>query len=138
MATMTISRSDLDIAEDIHKFIRTYAPLVQARPFIEAEVHEGRVTLRGHTRSPQARRVLVDNVPDIAGVVALDASQLYDDETLRLELGKVLPRGVRVRVNFGGVAVGGVLPAGTTAEDISAAIKRVPGVRADKLVLQFD
>jgi len=136
MATSTQTRPASDIEEDIRELIRSYDPLKQARPFLEFYAQDGKVTLTGHVRSMQARRVFVDNVPDIPGVTGTDASHLYDDETLRLELGKVLPRGVRVVVNYGMVTIAGKLPPGTTAEQIIEAVKGVPGVRADRVTTE--
>ena len=137
MATATNIRPASDIEEDIRELIRSYDPLKQARPFIDFHAKDGKVTLIGHVRSVQARRVFVDNVPDIPGVKKVDGKKLYDDESLRLELGTVLPRGVWVRVNFGAVAISGSLPSGTSAKEIIKAVKGVPGVRADKIVSEL-
>jgi osmotically-inducible protein OsmY len=137
MPTATQTRPASDIEEDIRELIRSYDPLKQARPFLEFHAKDGKVTLTGHVRSVQARRVFVDNVPDIPGVTKMDDKKLYDDETLRLELGKVMPRGVRVRVNFGAVAINGTLPSDTTAEQIINAVKGVPGVRADRVTSEL-
>lgn len=133
-----IARPIHDIEEDIRRFIRTYDPLKQARPYFEVLVAEdGFVTLRGHVRSVQARRVLVDNVPEILGVTGLDESQLYDDETLRLNLGRLLPRGIRARVNFGHVALHGALPGGVDAAEVIAQVSQEPGIHADTIEFTF-
>jgi osmotically-inducible protein OsmY len=137
MATATNNRPASDIEEDIRDLIRSYDPLKQARPFLDFHVEDGKVTLSGHVRSMQARRVFVDNVPDIPGVKKMDDKKLYDDETLRLDIGKVLPRGVRVRVNYGAVTIAGQLPADASAEDIIRAVKGVLGVRADRVMSEL-
>jgi len=137
MATAIETRPASDIEEDFRELIRSYDPLKQARPFLDFEVKDGKVTLIGHVRSMQARRVFVDNVPDIPGVKKIDDKKLYDDETLRLDLGKVMPRGVRVRVNYGMVTISGDLPKGSSADDIVEAVKGVPGVRADKVTSEL-
>jgi osmotically-inducible protein OsmY len=129
MDTKTQLRPDIDIEEDIREFIRGYPPLRQATPHLEFHSKEGVVTLSSHVRSVQAKRVLIDNVPDIAGVTQVDSTRLYDDESIRLDLGRVLPRGVMVRVNFGHITVYGELPANEDADVIVAHIKAVPGVR---------
>jgi osmotically-inducible protein OsmY len=134
VTTLTDTRPDVDIAEDIRDFIRGYDPLKQARDYFEFSVHEGVVVIKGNVRTIQAQRVLEDGLPDIAGVGRLDSSDLHNDEDLRLHLGK-LPHGVMARVNFGYVVLTGSLPAGTEAEGLIAKVEKLPGVR--KVVTQF-
>lgn len=131
MATAVHVRPASDIEEDIREFIRTYDPLKQSRAHFSFEARDGHVILKGHVKSAQARRVLVDNVPDIKGVVSMDASQLYDDETLRLEIGKVVPPGVLARVNYGSVVLQPLIE--VDKEQVIEAVKRVPGVLPDKI-----
>lgn len=135
-ATLINIRPIVDIEEDIRKFIRSYDPLKQARQYFSYEVDaNGKVTLVGNVRSVQARRVLVDNIPDIAGVTELDDSSFFDDEDMRLELGRLTPSGVIVRVNFGYVVLTGHLPPHTEEAELAAEVAAYPGVR--KVVTKF-
>lgn len=130
-------RPDEDILEDIREFVRGYDPLKRDREYFEYISENGYVTLIGHTRSTKARRVLVDNVPDIEGVLSVDASQLYDDETLRLDIGKVLPIGTFIRVNYGSVVITGSLPEDVDAGALVENVQAVPGVRPDRVETEF-
>lgn len=137
METTVKTRPDEDILEDIREFIRGYDPLKRDRDHLQYTSDKGHVVLIGHTRTTKSRRVLVDNVPDIPGVVSVDSAHLYDDESLRFEVGKVLPRGTFVRVNYGTVVITGTLPKGVEEKAVIEAVKAVPGVRADKVVTEF-
>jgi osmotically-inducible protein OsmY len=130
------TRPDEDILEEIREFVRGYDPLKRDRAHFECSSVNGHVVLQGHTRTTKSRRVLVDNVPDLAGVISVDASQLYDDESLRFDIGKVLPRGTFVRVNYGTVVITGTLPKGVEAQAVVEAVKAVPGVRP-QVVTEF-
>ncbi|NJL95823.1 MAG: BON domain-containing protein [Anaerolineae bacterium] len=137
MDATKVQRPDVDIAADIRRLERSFDPLKQARGHVSTLVQDGHVVLSGHVRSTLARRVLVDNVPDIPGVLSMDASALFDDETLRLKLGHVLPRGVFVRVNYGTVVLTGHLPDSVVLGDLIAKVGAVPGVRPDGVVTEF-
>ena len=137
MDTTLVKRPDVDIEEDIRKFVRSYSPIKQAQGHFEYSVKDGHVTISGHVRSVQAHRVMIDNIPDIEGVVSMDASQFYNDEDLRIKLGTAVSSGVLVRVNYGSVVVTGHLPPGKTADEIIEAVKKAPGVRADRVVAEF-
>lgn len=135
MHEQAVKRPDIDIAEDIRDFLRSYDPLKQARGHFSFLVEDGHVILTGNVRSMQARRVLVDNVPDIPGVVSMDEGGLFDDETIRLELGKAVPRGVLVRVNYGSVVVSFPQPLPNEAEIVEK-VKAIPGVRAERVATE--
>ncbi len=122
-------RPDVDIEEDIAQLIRSYSPLKASRQYFSFKSHAGKVILDGNVRSPQARRVLVDNVPHIPGVTGLDANSLYDDETIRMTVGGLLPTGVFANVHYGAVALTGRLPTDTTSDGLLKTIGAVPGVR---------
>ena len=64
-----------------------------------------------------------------AGVVAVEADDLHSDEALRITLGKLIPPGVLVNVDFGRVVLGGQLPARRKPEALVKKIEAVPGVR---------
>jgi BON domain-containing protein len=125
----TDRRPDLDIEEEIELLIRSFAPLKASRGYIKFKSTNGHIAVEGNVRSPQARRVLLDNIPHIRGVVDCDASQLYDDEIVRIAVGQLLPPGVLASVHYGAIALTGHLPAGASADTIMKAISEVPGVR---------
>ena len=129
MEATAIKRPAADIEEDIREFIRSYDPLKQAKHHFSYMADDnGKVTLSGHVRSVQAHRVLVDNVPDIEGVTSVHASALFDDETLRLEVGKLLPRGVMAKVNYGHVTLYGMMPEDVSPDGVIRTVKAHPGV----------
>ena len=122
-------RPDVDIEDEIDLLCRSFAPLKASRGYFTIKSVKGRVRLIGNVRSPQARRVLLDNVPHIRGVVACDGSELYDDEMIRFAVGQLLPPGVVSSVHYGAVALTGDLPDGAVADEIISAVKNVKGVR---------
>jgi ribose 5-phosphate isomerase len=122
-------RPAADIHEDIAGLIRSYPPLVQSRHQFMVEIADGVVTVRGYIKSIIAERVLQDNLPRIPGVVAVDLDALYNDESMRMALGKVVPAGALITVDYGVVIVSGHLPQGLTEEKLTAQIEQVPGVR---------
>jgi osmotically-inducible protein OsmY len=125
----TGSRPDVDIEEEIGQLVRSFSPLKASRGYFTFRSVNGHVTLEGNVRNPQARRVLLDNIPRIQGVEQVDHSKLYDDEMIRFAVGQLLPPGVFASVQYGAVALTGRLPAGASAETITQAIERIPGVR---------
>ncbi len=125
----TTSRPDVDIEEDIDQLIRSYSPLKASRPYFTYKAADGVVVLTGNVRSPQARRVLLDNIPHINGVKSIQSDALHDDETIRLAVGPILPNGVYANVHFGAVALTGSLPNGATADGLIRAAGAVAGVR---------
>jgi osmotically-inducible protein OsmY len=122
-------RSDLDIQEDIEALVRGFAPLKASRGYFSAQSVNGKVILKGNVRNPQARRVLLDNVPHIPGVALCDASELYDDEMIRFAVGQLLPPGISSNVHYGSVALVGKLPDGVSADAVVEAVSAVKGVR---------
>jgi osmotically-inducible protein OsmY len=128
MMQPTEPRPDEDIQDEIEALTWSFAPLKASRGHFVAKIVNGKVTLSGNVRIPQARRVLLDNVPRIHGVVSCDASQLYDDEMVRSAVGQLLPEGIAASVHFGAVALTGTLPEGMSAEVATKAVNAVPGV----------
>lgn len=128
-------RPDIDIAEDIASLIRSYDPLFQSRHWFTYQVRDGVVTLRGNVKSAIAERVLLDNVPDIPGVREVHAEELYNDEELRLRIGREVPPGVLVTVDFGRVVLSGTLPPRRKPEPLIKKVEKLPGVR--KVVNSF-
>jgi hypothetical protein len=122
-------RPDIDIEQEIGQIVNSYPPLKGSRGYFAYRANNGRVTLVGNVRTPQARRVLVDNVPRIAGVESVDSSQLYDDEMLRFAVGALLPPGVFASVHYGAVGLTGRVPDDASATTIIYEVGQVLGVR---------
>jgi osmotically-inducible protein OsmY len=124
----TISaRSDLDIRKDIIALITTYPPLAYDRHYIDVHVNDGQVVLTGNVRTPINRIYLQSQAVAVEGVTGVDASRLYDDESLRTHAGRVLPTGVVVNVNNGVVVLSGDL-AGENVDALGSAVAALPGV----------
>jgi len=123
-------RPDIDIAEDIEDRVEHYPPTMRDRHHFHVSVHEGMVTLKGYVTSPISRRWLLDMIPQIEGVRGLDADELYDDETIRIEVGRALEPGTMfARVEYGAVILTGRVPHGKKAQDYVKKASKIPGVR---------
>jgi osmotically-inducible protein OsmY len=125
----TERRPDEDIEDEIELLIRSFAPLKASRNYFRFKSTNGHVTVEGNIRSPQARRVLLDNLPHIRGVIGVDSTKLYDDEMVRVAVGQLLPPGVLATVHYGAVALTGDLPDGASADAIIEAVRQLSGVR---------
>lgn len=133
----TIStRPDMDIHEDVIRIILTYPPLANDRHHIDVAVENGIVTLRGNTMTPINRVYLEEHVAGLPGVHGVHAQHLADDETLRLDIGRLLPAGVIANVRYGAVVLSGTLPADTTVNELGERVVVMPGV--NKVVTNFD
>lgn len=127
--TRTLTRDDLDIRDDIYTLIVKYPPTNADRNHIHIEVRQGVVRLSGYVKTPISRRYLQDRIPHIPGVVDLNLDDLHDDESIRLEAGKVLPYGPIINVSYGTIILTGRLPEGTSADALIDALGKVPGVQ---------
>ena len=127
--TETSQRPDIDIVSDIEHLISVYPPLANDRHAFKVLSHAGVVTVFGHVQTPIIRRYFLDHATEIPGVVAVDAEQFYDDQSIRLDIARVLPAGVQVaRVRFGVVILTGDLPHTMTLDQLVEMIRKVPGV----------
>lgn len=126
---IVLAPTDEDILESLHSFVRAQDQLRLSRDYFRYVVVDGVVKLIGQVKTPIARRAFRDGVLKIAGVNAVDDTELYDDETIARSVGKVLPAGVRVRLNHGSVALSGSLPTGVSADELMADVGELPGVR---------
>ncbi|MCC6612557.1 MAG: BON domain-containing protein [Anaerolineae bacterium] len=123
-----VTRPDIDILDEIHLWMTGYPPLVNDRNHISVEVEDGLVRLRGNVKTPITRGYLLSNIKKFDGVQAVDDSALYDDETIRLHVGRVLTEGAIGQVEWGIVILAGKLPEGDALEALVAAIGKIPGV----------
>lgn len=119
---------DLDIQEAIQSIIARYPPLTADRHRLQVAVRDGIVVLTGHNRTPITRLYLVDRAAELDGVREVDDSGLYDDESIRLETGRILPEGVFANPLYGIVVLSGALPAGTKEAALVKRVEKVPGV----------
>jgi osmotically-inducible protein OsmY len=133
MDSFRASRPDVDIEEDVAQIIRSYPPLQMSRPYFTYKSLGGVIQLRGNVRTPQARRVLVENAARIAGVSQVDDTDLFDDEALRMAVGDVIglsgQSGVYATVHGGVVALTGNKLAHDAAASLINAVQAIPGVR---------
>ena len=128
--------SDEVIAQQIRDFIRTYDPVKASRPSFSFDVVNGVVRLIGYVANRREYRVLLDNIPAMPGVVAVDDSVLYDDESLLLTLAKHVPLGVRLRVDEGQVSLMGHIQDETDPMELILDLAAMPGVDEVKSYLK--
>jgi osmotically-inducible protein OsmY len=121
-------RSDTAILEGIYEFIRAYDPLKASREGLRVEVRHGMVILTGYVQTRRERRVLLDNLCLMPGVMGVDDQRLYDDETMLLAVGQHLPRGVRARVENGIVVLVGHPVEAVNVTELILDISALPGV----------
>lgn len=119
-------RANVDIESDIHQLFNGYPPLRDDRFYVSVTVADGRVTLGGHVKSPMTRRYLLDHVKQIAGVESVEDAGLFDDDTIRFDVGRVMPPGVQVNVERGVVVLSG--HGGDDVVALLNAAARHPGV----------
>lgn len=129
MQNTIITRPDEDILDDIHSLFTTYPPLQHDRHAIFVQVERGVVTLAGHIKAMPTYRYLQANLPKVKGIRVINADNLFEDETIRREVGKVIPVGMQVRVEYGVVILTGKLPEGATVEDVVQQVASVKGIK---------
>src|SRR5690349_16329747 len=127
-APAPVTRSDLDIRDDIEDVILHYPPSNNDRHHIDVRVEGGIATISGNVKTPITRDYMLNAISLVRGLAGLQANRLYDDETLRLELGQVSPLGVYVNVEYGTVVLSGKLPDGASDTELVHRIAAVRGV----------
>lgn len=120
--------SDTDLEHAVQQVFIGYPPLMHDRHRVHVAVSDGHVTLRGHVKSAVTRDYLVRQTRLVPGVRTVDASALYDDDTIRREAGRAVPHGIFVTVEYGAVVLSGRLPAGETLEGLVQRVGQTPGV----------
>jgi hypothetical protein len=128
------TRPDMDIEEDINASLRDFSPLKAARFFFQIRSTNGNIKVRGNSGSPQAKWVLLEYIQKIRGVIEVDMSDLHDDESLRLNLGAILPEGILVNVQFGSVVLISKLP--DDNREILHKVRSLAGIR--RVVMSYD
>jgi hypothetical protein len=127
MQTEIQTRLDADIEDDILVSLRRFGPLIAARRFFKIQSIRGQVTVTGNSGSPQAKHVLRDYIEKIRGVLNIDMSDLHDDETIRLNIGAVVPEGILVNVQFGSVVL--ISKSQKAAPEILDKVRSIAGIR---------
>lgn len=131
-APMASARPDVDIAEDISNIMVHYPPLAADRPHVQVNVENGRAVLSGYLRTPISRRYLIDHVVEVPDVTSVEADELYDDDSLKLEIGTLLPEGVMVIQRYGTSILTGEMPDDAT---LNALIEQIGSVRGVKRIV---
>jgi hypothetical protein len=125
---ITLARHDLDIRADINRLMIRYPPLSHDRDQIEIDVQDGVVTLRGYVRSRPTYEYLLNHIPAIRGVKTVDHDEFFCDEVLRLQLGRLVPYGVIVNLDYGTAILTGKRPEDISIEKLVKQIAQIRGV----------
>ena len=131
MAETTVAKvhSDLDISAGIQRVMQdSYPPLMHDRHRLEVEVNEGKVKVSGHVKVPHTASYLEQHVLAVPGVKSVNLKAVYNDEDIRRDVGRVVPPGIQIIVEYGAVVLAGELPTGTKAETLVKAVAKVKGV----------
>ncbi|HRL11264.1 MAG TPA: hypothetical protein PKX07_05260 [Aggregatilineales bacterium] len=121
-------RPDLDILDDIQALVNQYPPMRHERHFVEFKVDGARVIVTGNLRSGITARLLRQALMTVPGIHEIDASALFDDDTIRLSVGQLVPPGVFVNLSNGAVALTGKMPADLTDAQLVERVTAIPGV----------
>jgi osmotically-inducible protein OsmY len=121
-------RQDHLIINDIKRIIFSYPPANNDRNHIMFHVVDGVVHLSGYVRTEPTATYLVHRIGQIEGILGLVTDHLYTDEGLRLEIGRLVPFGVQVRVEYGNVILAGYPVDEIDIEQVLAKVSQVPGV----------
>jgi osmotically-inducible protein OsmY len=128
-------RPAVDILEDLYNIIAHYPPLQADRHHLHMDVQGGEVILSGHVRTPITYRYLLEHTAAVRGVTSVNSDRLYVEETIRLETGRRIPRGVITNVAYGTVILTGKLPPDAGIETIVNDVAQIPGV--EQVVTKF-
>ena len=129
------TRPDIDIRDEIYDMVAHYPPLQADRHHFTVDVRDGNVTLSGHVKSPITERYFGDRVKEIRGVLSLNDDRLYNEEEIRLEVGRRIPTGVIANTVYGNVILTGAPPQGKSGEAVVNDVAQVPGVQ--RVITQF-
>lgn len=130
METPTVSTiADTDIEAGVHHLMTQYPPLVKDRNAIKVNVKDGVVTLTGHTQTPITRRYFLDKMmPTLAGVKSVNAEGLFDEQSIRMEVARILPIGVQANIRYGTVILSGEVSSDVNTDELIAKVSSLPGV----------
>jgi osmotically-inducible protein OsmY len=124
------ARPDVDIIEDIEDIIVHYPPTMRDRHYFHVTSHNGHVTIKGNVKSPITRSFLLENLPQVEGFTAVNADELYDDESIRLDVGRLIEPGIMfANISYGIVVLSGRIPPDLPVENLINEVSKIPGVR---------
>lgn len=129
------TRPDIDIQDEIYDLVAHYPPLQADRHHFAVEVLDGNVTLSGHVKSPITERYFVDKVKDVRGVRSVSDERLYNEEEIRLEVGRRIAKGVIANTVYGTVILTGSAPQDKSGDVVVNDVAQVPGVQ--RVITQF-
>lgn len=121
--------ADADLKAAVEQVIIDYPPAIHDRHRIHIIVHNGEVALKGNVKSAITRKYLLEHVARVGGVTLVDFSGLYDDDTIRLDVGQVVPHGVFVNVIYGAAVLSGTPPTDMSVEELVRKVGTVSGVQ---------
>ena len=136
MTDAVVTRSDVDIRQDVLKVFHTYPPLAHDRHRMEVVVEGAVVSASGNVRTAQALEVFAREASKVPGVIKVNTKDLHDDETLRLEIGRLIPLDVRAVVTYGVIVLTGQAPAARSLKSLTNKLEKIAGVR--KVVPNFN
>jgi osmotically-inducible protein OsmY len=123
------TRTADDIYAEIHHLMNLYPPLVNDRHRVTVDVtDDGEVTVKGYVKAAPTADYLLNGITTVESVTAINADELYVDEIIRRDVGKVVPTGVQVRVEYGAAILTGDAPTTVSAEALVKTVALVPGV----------
>ena len=126
--TTPSSDTDIDILARIQHELSSYPPYMADRHRVHFSVNDGVVVVSGYVKSPITETFVVNRVRNVPGVSDVMDDDFYNDEEIRLDVGRVVPPGVMVTIEYGAVILSGNLPEGTTVEQLVHKVGQVPGV----------
>lgn len=127
-AQASTTRLDMDILADIQLWIYTYPPLSHDRRHIHVSVEDGVAHVSGNIKTPITRDYLHKHIREVPGVRQIEDANLYDDDSIRLGLGNIVPPGALANPEWGMVVLSGKLPSGETLEALVGQIGQIAGV----------
>lgn len=123
------TRSDQEIRDEIGRLIAHYPPLHNDRNAFQVQVNGGQVVISGHVSSPNIRTYFINLLPQVEGVTEVQADHLYDDQSIKQEVARRLPIGLKIaQVHWGQVILIGEPPDDMPDDVMAASVSDVPGV----------
>lgn len=120
--------SDIDIEANIYHTMAEYPPFMHDRHRVDFSIKDGVVTVSGYVKSNVTYVYVINRLQDIAGVRQVIAGDFYNDDELRRDVGRVVPPGVMVTMEYGAAILSGQLPEGTGVEDLVKSVGLIPGI----------
>jgi hypothetical protein len=128
--SQSTTRPDLDIEMDIQDLIAHYPPLAHDQHHFRCEVNNGVVWVTGNLKSRVTQQYLLTQLPKIDGVREVQGQGLVNDDHVSRDVGKLVPTGVFVNVEYGIVKLTGRLEEGTSIDGLVDKIsQQVTGIK---------